>query len=112
MTGLGASCELVDFLPGFSPNVICKYAALEDSQDHIILSAHYDSRGSFGFTRGPGANDDGSGTGHLLAIARTIAKMEVKFVKPVTIAFFSGEEQGLNGSNDYARELKRYWSLF
>lgn len=56
--GYGASCELMQFLDGFAPNVICRYAAQspkavpkgETGEDklRVIISAHYDSRGSFG----------------------------------------------------------------
>lgn len=68
------------------------------------MSAHYDSRGSFGNTRAPGGDDDGSGTGHLLAVVEAIRKGGVKFEKKVQVAFFSGEEQGLYGSHAYAGE--------
>jgi Zn-dependent M28 family amino/carboxypeptidase len=63
----------------------------------VILSAHYDSRGSFGSTRAPGANDDGSGTVALLAIARTIKRRGIKFKTGVEFCAFSGEEQGCLG---------------
>lgn len=91
-------------MPGFSPNVICTYPSLANSDEHVILSAHYDSRGSFGNTRAPGGDDDGSGTGHLLAVVEAIRKGGVKFEKKVQVAFFSGEEQGLYGSHAYAGE--------
>jgi len=72
----GARCELRQFLPGFAPNVVwyvlheitcphgantiySRYKSLDDDAGTIIMSAHYDSRGSFGSTRHPGANDDG-----------------------------------------------------
>ncbi|KAH9915316.1 uncharacterized protein B0H18DRAFT_886056 [Fomitopsis serialis] len=101
----GASCELKPFLRGFSPNVVCTYAATEDTTETMLLSAHYDSRGSFGSTRAPGGDDDGSGTTALLAIARTIARKGVTFRKNIQLVAFSGEEQGLYGSKAYAREM-------
>jgi len=72
----GARCELRQFLAGFAPNVIwyvyhraiCPYGAddfcsryksLDEDAGTILMSAHYDSRGSFGSTRHPGADDDG-----------------------------------------------------
>ena len=67
------------------------------------MSAHYDSRGSFGSTRAPGGDDDGSGTVALLSIARTIARTGVTFRKNVQLCAFAGEEQGLLGSRAYAR---------
>lgn len=68
----------------------------------VLLSAHYDSRGSFGSLRAPGADDDGSGTTALLAIARTIARKGVKFHSNVELVAFAGEEQGLLGSKAYS----------
>lgn len=97
-------CHFHHFLPGFAPNVICTYPSLDNSTERVILSAHYDSRGSFGETRAPGGDDDGSGTGHLLGIAEAIANEKVEFQKSVTLAFFAGEEQGLYGSYYYASE--------
>ncbi|KAH8101292.1 hypothetical protein BXZ70DRAFT_935491 [Cristinia sonorae] len=102
----GASCELVPFLTGFGPNVICKYPAITNTTETVLLSAHYDSRGSFGSTRAPGGDDDGSGTIAILNIARTIARRGITFKKNVELCLFAGEEQGLLGSRAYARELR------
>ncbi|KIY49479.1 Zn-dependent exopeptidase [Fistulina hepatica ATCC 64428] len=102
----GATCELKDFLIGFAPNVVCRYAAVVESNATVLLSAHYDSRGSFGSVRAPGANDDGSGAVSLLAIARTIGRKGIKFHANVELVAFAGEEQGLLGSRAYAREMR------
>ncbi|WVO16189.1 hypothetical protein L204_103860 [Cryptococcus depauperatus] len=101
----GASCSLQPFLHGFAPNVICEYPSLSNSTERVIFSAHYDSRGSFGSTRAPGGNDDGSGLGHLLSLAHAIGSYGIKFDKAVTLAWFAGEEQGLFGSHAYAEYL-------
>lgn len=102
----GATCRLVPFLVGFAPNVICRYNAATDTNATVLISGHYDSRGSFGSTRAPGGDDDGSGTTGVLSIARTIKRKGVKFHSNVELAFFAGEEQGLLGSRAYARELR------
>lgn len=86
--------------------MICTYPATTNSTDNVLLSGHYDSRGSFGRLRAPGADDDGSGTAHVLAVARAIAANNITFAHPLTLAYFSGEEQGLFGSHYYARHLK------
>ncbi|EIW56722.1 Zn-dependent exopeptidase [Trametes versicolor FP-101664 SS1] len=104
---LGATCELKPYLSGFAPNVICSFKGSEDTTETVLISAHYDSRGSFGSTRAPGGDDDGSGTTTLLGIARTIARKGVQFKKNVQICAFSGEEQGLYGSRYYAQELRQ-----
>lgn len=106
MEKTGARCDYFHYLDYFSPDVICKYEARTNSTDHVILSGHYDSRGSFGELRAPGADDDGSGSAHVLAVARAIHEHAITFEHPVTLAFFSGEEQGLFGSRYYAEHLK------
>ena len=55
--------------------------------------------------RAPGANDDGSGTGALLGIARAIARRNVVFRKRVQLCAFAGEEQMMVGSRAYAGQL-------
>ncbi|KAF8556754.1 Zn-dependent exopeptidase [Imleria badia] len=102
----GASCELKPFLEGFPPNVVCKYAGKVDSHSTVLISGHYDSRGSFGSSRAPGGNDDGSGTISLLAIAHRIKELGLKFHTNVELVAFAGEEQGLLGSKAYAQELR------
>ncbi|THH29299.1 hypothetical protein EUX98_g4896 [Antrodiella citrinella] len=102
----GATCDLVPFLPGFGPNVICKYPSTVNTTETVLLSAHYDSRGSFGSTRAPGGDDDGSGTISILSIAYAIARREISFRKNVELCLFAGEEQGLLGSRAYAKELR------
>ncbi|KAF8327748.1 uncharacterized protein EI90DRAFT_3066877 [Cantharellus anzutake] len=102
----GAICHQKSFLVGFSPNIICRYEGTGNGTSLVLLSAHYDSRGSYGSTRAPGANDDGSGVTHLLAIAKAIKSNKIKFKSPVELVAFSGEEQGLFGSQAYAKELR------
>ncbi|KAG5648827.1 hypothetical protein DXG03_000176 [Asterophora parasitica] len=102
----GASCNLKPFLVGFAPNVVCRYPSTVHTTSTVLLSAHYDSRGSFGSLRAPGADDDGSGTISLLSIARVILRKGVKFHSNVELVAFAGEEQGLLGSRAYARELR------
>ncbi|KAJ7094449.1 Zn-dependent exopeptidase [Mycena belliarum] len=102
----GATCELQDFLLGFAPNVVCAYPSTVNTTATVLLSSHYDSRGSFGSTRAPGGDDDGSGTMALLAIARTIARKGIKFHSNVQLVAFAGEEQGLLGSKAYSQKLR------
>ena len=86
---------------------LSKYDGSENTTETVLISAHYDSRGSFGSVRAPGADDDGSGTTALLGIARAIARKGVKFRKNVQICAFAGEEQGLFGSRYYAADMQR-----
>ncbi|KLO16666.1 Zn-dependent exopeptidase [Schizopora paradoxa] len=102
----GAKCELRKFLTGFAPNIICQYDGSEDTTALVLFSAHYDSRGSFGKTRAPGGDDDGSGTTAILSVARAIGRNNIKFRSNVQLVLFAGEEQGLYGSRAYSREMK------
>jgi hypothetical protein len=66
--------------------------------DTIIFNAHYDSaKGTVG------ANDDGSGTVAVLAAAYVLS--QYSFKRSMRFVTFSGEEQGLYGSDAYVREL-------
>lgn len=64
----------------------------------IIFNAHYDTaKGTVG------ANDDGSGTVSVLAAAYVLS--QYTFKRTLKFVTFSGEEQGLYGSQAYVREL-------
>ncbi|OAX31323.1 Zn-dependent exopeptidase [Rhizopogon vinicolor AM-OR11-026] len=102
----GATCELKPFKMDFAPNVVCKYSASVDKTSTVLISGHYDSRGSSGSQRAPGGNDDGSGTIAILGIAHVIASTGIKFRSNVELIAFAGEEQGLYGSRAYAREMR------
>ncbi|KAF7967670.1 hypothetical protein HWV62_33559 [Athelia sp. TMB] len=102
----GAACELRPFRTGFAPNVICRFTSTVKTNATVLLSAHYDSRGSFGATRAPGGDDDGSGVMALLGIARAIYRRRITFRSNVEFVAFAGEEQGLLGSKAYARQLR------
>jgi len=62
----------------------------------IIFNAHYDS-----VLRSPGADDDGSGVAAVLAAANVLSKFE--FERTIKFLCFSGEEEGLLGSKEYAQ---------
>ncbi len=63
----------------------------------IIFNAHYDS-----VARSPGANDDGSGTAAVIAAAYVLSHFDFK--RTVRFITFSGEENGLLGSQAYTKE--------
>lgn len=69
-----------------------------NSDEIIIFNAHYDSA-----KETVGANDDGSGTVGVLAAAYVLS--QYNFKRTLKFVTFSGEEQGLFGSEAYVREL-------
>ncbi|KAG8693120.1 hypothetical protein FRC11_003137, partial [Ceratobasidium sp. 423] len=103
----GGKCKQKPFLEGFAPNVVCRFKGTDNTTGLVILSGHYDSRGSFGSVRAPGGDDDGSGVTHVLAIAQAISENKISFKTNVELVAFAGEEQGLLGSRAYADELRR-----
>jgi hypothetical protein len=68
-----------------------------DDSSAIIFNAHYDS-----VAKGPGANDDGSGTVAVLAAAYALSHF--CFNRTVKFVTFAGEEIGLAGSRAYTKE--------
>jgi hypothetical protein len=86
---------------------VLKGTDAENAKRIVLVTGHYDSRNSDILdVKGdaPGANDDGSGTVVSLECARVLSKL--KF--PATIIFLTvaGEEQGLNGSQHFAKMAK------
>jgi hypothetical protein len=80
----------------------------DSSKRMVLVTGHYDSRNSDTFDLkgdAPGANDDASGTAVSLECARVLSKL--KF--PATIIFLTvaGEEQGLNGSQHFAKMARQ-----
>jgi hypothetical protein len=79
----------------------------------VLVSGHYDSRNSDNADidhDAPGANDDASGVAVSLECARVLSRL--KF--PATIVFLTvaGEEQGLYGSDHFARMARAQdWNI-
>ncbi len=92
---------------------VLKGADPENAKRIVLVTGHYDSRNSDTLDAkadAPGANDDGSGTAVSLECARVLSKL--KF--PATIVFLTvaGEEQGLNGSQHFAKMAKQQgWNI-
>jgi hypothetical protein len=84
----GFRCKnVVATLPGSNLNSTAEY----------ILCGHYDT-----VAGSPGANDDGSGTAAVLAIASVLR--DYAFDHTIRFITFSGEEVGTYGSFTYARD--------
>lgn len=68
--------------------------------DTVMLGAHLDS-----VTEGPGINDNASGSAGLLEVALDLAKSREKPANKVRFAWWSAEELGLLGAEDYVKGL-------
>jgi Peptidase family M28 len=75
------------------------------SRGVVVVSAHLDSVNHEGTATSPapGADDDGSGSAGVIAIARALAN-HTGF-HDLVFVLFGGEEQGLFGSREYVRAL-------
>lgn len=88
--------NIIGFLPGNSR-----------SEEYVIFSAHYDHLGVIEKTLqdsiANGADDDASGIGAILEIARHYKKQ--KHSRSIIFAAFTGEESGLLGSSYFATKI-------
>jgi hypothetical protein len=69
--------------------------------EFLVVGAHYDSLPPTGSA--PGAEDNASGTAGLIEIARVLSSIQPQ--RSVRFVAFSGEEQGLFGSQDFVDQL-------
>jgi hypothetical protein len=88
-------------------NVICHK---QGEMDKIVLiCGHYDTilgdNLEDTISRAPGANDNASGVAAILEIARIFFSINLKY--SIRFVLFSGEEQGLRGSEHYANAIQR-----
>ena len=68
----------------------------------VVVGGHLDS-----VYEGPGINDDGSGVSTMLETAEQMNALGINPVNKVRFIFFSGEEQGLLGSDYYVSQLTK-----
>ncbi|EHQ91642.1 putative aminopeptidase [Desulfosporosinus youngiae DSM 17734] len=73
----------------------------ENTQEIILLSAHYDHLGVFEGKVYPGANDNASGVGCILDVMRRILREAKVPKRTIVIAFWSAEEMGFIGSKAF-----------
>lgn len=104
--GLAVSFHSYD-LPGAGTrrNVIAEQTGQEQSETIFLISAHLDDTSGYSnrMTRAPGADDNASGAAGVLAAADILSQFE--FDCTLQYALFTGEEQGLYGSQSYAESL-------
>jgi len=86
--------NLVLTIPGHGPN----------AHEQVLMTAHLDSTSNKPQTEAPGAEDNGSGVAALMEAARLFRYY--KFDRTIKIIFFTGEEQGLYGSEAYAQDFQ------
>ena len=76
-------------LPGSDPKL---------RDEYVVIGSHLDHLGESRGTIYPGADDDGSGTTGVMAVAQMFAKNPARPKRSVLFVCFSAEERGLIGS--------------
>lgn len=78
----------------------------------VVLGGHLDSISGWGFgnSHAPGADDNASGVGALMEALRVLSTSE-RAAHDIYIFFYAGEEAGLLGSAEIAKQFKRNGKL-
>lgn len=95
--------QQIDTLP--TQNVVGWIAAQEQTQQSVVVSAHFDHLAPQGQYWYPGADDNASGTAVMLEVARLLSEDLKTGYKPrrnIVFAGFTAEEIGLLGSQYYS----------
>jgi len=82
-------------------NVVAEIPGTEKPDEVVIVSGHLDSWNTPG---SQGANDNGTGSCVALETARILATCKAKPKRTIRFVLWSGEEEGLLGSQGYVRD--------
>jgi len=80
-------------------NTVAEIPGTDKSDEVVMLGAHLDS-----WHTGTGATDNGAGTVVMMEAVRILKAIEAKPRRTIRIALWSGEEQGLLGSQFYVQQ--------
>lgn len=88
---------------GMEHNIIAEIPGTDLKDEVVMFGAHYDS-----WHTGTGATDNGAGSTVMMEVARilleTIKESGIKPRRTLRLALWTGEEQGLYGSEGYSKE--------
>jgi carboxypeptidase Q len=82
-------------------NTVADLRGSEKPDEMVILGAHLDS-----WDLATGSTDNGTGSMAVLEAARALARLNLKPKRTIRFVLFSGEEQGLYGSQEYVKTHK------
>lgn len=83
-------------------NIIATKVGTLHPDEIVVVGAHYDSISEAPTSSAPGAEDNGSGTAAVLQLAEIFADYDTE--RTIHFICFSGEEQGLFGSQHYVQQ--------
>ncbi|UCG43043.1 MAG: M28 family peptidase, partial [candidate division WOR-3 bacterium] len=98
----GCSTYLDTFRPGYAPNAVGIKRGTLTPDAVFVVCGHTDATSEIPFTLTPGSEDNASGTAAVMELCRATADTE--FENTVWFIGFAGEEQGLVGSDSFARQ--------
>ncbi|MBT5119379.1 MAG: M28 family peptidase [Planctomycetes bacterium] len=84
-------------------NIIAELPGLVTPEHVILVCGHFDSISQDPHNNAPGADDNASGAAAVVELARVLKQFE--FDATIRFVCFSGEEQGLVGSEEYVADL-------
>lgn len=91
------------YTSNFAPNLIGTLEGLANPDSIFILCGHIDATAGNPWSNesvAPGADDNGIGTAVVILAAKIMSQYDFRYT--VRFICFTGEEQGLQGSDDYA----------
>lgn len=80
-------------------NIVGEIPGGSKAGEVVMVGAHFDS-----WHTGTGATDNGAGSAVMIEVMRILKSLNLKMDRTVRIGLWSGEEQGLLGSEAYVRE--------
>jgi len=104
----GMNVTTQNYFENYAENVCGDFLGSENPEALVIAGAHMDSRSTNSgdpAVRAPGAVDNGSGAAAMMEMARILSATRVQLKNTVRLCLWSGEEQGLLGSQAYVRQL-------
>lgn len=78
----------------------------EDTENVVVVGAHYDHLGKYGGYIWNGADDNASGTVGIMSIAKACMATGIKPKRTIIFAAWTGEERGLFGSRYFVKNFK------
>lgn len=101
----GAGLETIfnpwSYSPYANRNVVGELKGVSRPEEIVLLTAHLDDMPKSGLA--PGADDNASGCAALLTAASIMSRH--RFQRTIRFVFFTGEEQGMYGSERYAEAV-------
>ena len=94
----GIGYNIVGYVEGTDPKL---------KNECVVIGGHFDHCGEHLGLLFAGANDNGSGSSVVMAVARAFSNLPIKPKRSVVFVLFGGEEKGLEGSTYFSDHLPK-----